>query len=33
MSLDCKVRESIQEEAKRIVASPELKEKVIVQKK
>ncbi|MCU4767270.1 DUF3600 domain-containing protein [Bacillus toyonensis] len=31
MSLDCKVRESIQEEAKRIVAPPELKEKVIVQ--
>ena len=31
MSLDCKVRESIQEEAKGIVAPPELKEKVIVQ--
>ena len=31
MSLDCRVRESIQEEAKGIVAPPELKEKVIVQ--
>lgn len=30
MSLDCRVRESIQEEAKGIVAPPELKEKVIV---
>ncbi|QBZ25143.1 DUF3600 domain-containing protein [Bacillus cereus] len=31
MSLDCRVRESIQEEAKGIVAPPDLKEKVIVQ--
>ena len=31
MSLDCRVRETIQEEAKGIVAPPELKEKVIVQ--
>ncbi len=31
MSLDCRVRESIQEEAKGIVAPLELKEKVIVQ--
>ncbi|MGE6362965.1 DUF3600 domain-containing protein [Bacillus paramycoides] len=31
MSLNCRVRESIQEEAKGIVAPPELKEKVIVQ--
>lgn len=31
MSLDCKVRESIREEAKGIVAPSELKEKVIVQ--
>ena len=31
MSLDCRVRESIQEESKGIVAPPELKEKVIVQ--
>ena len=31
MSLDCRVRESIREEAKGIVAPPELKEKVIVQ--
>ncbi|MES5867007.1 DUF3600 domain-containing protein [Bacillus cereus group sp. RP32] len=31
MSLDCRVRESIQEEAKGIIAPPELKEKVIVQ--
>lgn len=31
MSLDCRVRESIQEEAKWIIAPPELKEKVIVQ--
>ncbi|MFB6730678.1 DUF3600 domain-containing protein [Bacillus mobilis] len=31
MSLDCRVRESIKEEAKGIVAPPELKEKVIVQ--
>lgn len=31
MSLDCRVRESIQEEANGIVAPPELKEKVIVQ--
>ncbi|AZJ20264.1 DUF3600 domain-containing protein [Bacillus wiedmannii] len=31
MSLDCRIRESIQEEANGIVAPPELKEKVIVQ--
>ncbi|HFJ9479231.1 DUF3600 domain-containing protein [Bacillus cereus] len=31
MSLDCRVRESMQEEAKGIVAPPDLKEKVIVQ--
>lgn len=31
MSLDCRVRESIREEAKGIAAPPELKEKVIVQ--
>ncbi|TCW55273.1 uncharacterized protein DUF3600 [Bacillus thuringiensis] len=31
MSLDCRVRESIQEEANGIVAPPELKEKLIVQ--
>ncbi|HDR4761956.1 TPA: DUF3600 domain-containing protein [Bacillus thuringiensis] len=31
MSLDCRVRESIREEAKGIVAPPELKEKIIVQ--
>ncbi|PFE14826.1 DUF3600 domain-containing protein [Bacillus cereus] len=31
MSLDCRVRESIQEEAKGIIAPPDLKEKVIVQ--
>lgn len=31
MSLDCRVRESIQEESKGIVAPPDLKEKVIVQ--
>ncbi len=31
MSLDCRVRESIREEAKGIVAPPELKGKVIVQ--
>ncbi|PFQ48914.1 anti-sigma factor [Bacillus cereus] len=31
MSLDCRIRESIQEESNGIVAPPELKEKVIVQ--